>query len=59
MIAQSSDVLRVDSCDDLLSKGSLNRKDLFEGPDQLFVLCLYFSDNELCSSSSKKQKSGV
>ena len=37
VIAQSIDVLSVDSCDDFLSCVSLNRKDLFEGPNQFFV----------------------
>ena len=35
--AQGSDVLCVDICDNFLSQVSLNRKDLFEGTNQLFV----------------------
>ena len=45
-IAQGTDVLRVNSCDNFLLQGSLNRKDLFEGQDQFFVVCLHWSDDE-------------
>ena len=42
-----------------LPSGSLNRKDLFEGLNQFFVVCLHCSDNELNISSQDNQKYGV
>ena len=58
-ILQGSDVLHVYSCDDLLQWVILNRKYLFEGPNQLFVLFFHCSDDELNSAIWNNQKSGV
>ena len=57
--AQGSGVLRVDICDNFLSYGSLNRKDLFEGPNHFFVVCFHCSDYEMSSASCNNQKGGV
>ena len=57
--AQVSNLLCVDSCDDLLLWIRLNRKDLFEVPNKLFVVCLHCSDDEFRISSYNNQNTGV
>ena len=59
VIVKVSDVLCVNSCDNFLSYVSLNRKDLFEGPNKLFVVCFHCSDDELSSASWNNQKARV
>ena len=51
LIDQGSGVLVINRCDIFLSWDSPNRKDLFEGPNQFFVLCFHCNDNELSSAS--------
>ena len=55
-IVQGSDVIHIKICDNFLTYVRLNRKDLFEGQNQLFVLRFNCSDNELSSFSFNNQK---
>ena len=58
-IVQGSDLLCVIVCDNFLSEGSLNRKDLCEGLNQLFVVRLHCIDDQLIIASRNNKNYGM